>query len=90
MVPIDGFDVLRYLKGEVDESPRKAFFYVNDDAQLVALRFEDWKLVYMEQRAKTMALWAEPFVPLRVPKKPASFNLDRVMEQLSEGGISSH
>ncbi len=107
----------------------------------MAVRYEDWKVVFMEQRAKTLALWAEPFVPLRIPKifnlrrdpferadensntyydwlldhafilvpiqayvkqlmdtlvafpprqKPASFNLDRVMEELTIGGVSSH
>ncbi len=67
-VHLDGHNMLPYLAGEAKESPRKSFFYVNDDAQLVALRYEDWKVVFMEQRAKTMALWAEPFVELRVPK----------------------
>jgi arylsulfatase len=73
-VHIDGFNMLPYLTGAVKESPRESFFYVNDDAQLVALRYNDWKLVFMEQRAKTMALWQEPFVPLRTPK---IFNLRR-------------
>jgi arylsulfatase len=73
-VHIDGFNMLPYLMGEEKESPRKSFFYVDDDGQLVALRFNDWKLVFMEQRAKTLALWAEPFVPLRLPKM---FNLRR-------------
>ncbi len=50
------------------------FAYVNDDGALVALRAEDWKVVFQEQRAKTMQLWAEPFVELRVPK---IFNLRR-------------
>jgi arylsulfatase A-like enzyme len=140
-VHIDGHDMLPYLRGEVDESPREAFFYVSDDGELVALRYRDWKLVFMEQRAKTLALWAEPFVHLRVPKmfhlrrdpferadessntyydwlidhaflvvpaqayvsslldsfrrfpprqKPAAFNLDRVIEQLRDGGLASH
>ncbi len=73
-VHLDGFDVLSYLTGQDRRSPRKSFFYVDDDGQLVALRYEDWKIVFMEQRAKTLALWAEPFVPLRVPK---IFNLRR-------------
>ncbi len=73
-VCIDGFNMLPYLTGAVKESPRDSFFYVNDDAQLVALRFNDWKLVFMEQRAKRMALWQEPFVQLRFPK---IFNLRR-------------
>lgn len=73
-VHIDGENLLPYLLGEAGESPRKAFFYVNDDGALVALRVGDWKMVFMEQRAKTMQLWAEPFVTLRVPKL---FNLRR-------------
>jgi arylsulfatase len=73
-VHLDGYDLLPYLCDEADASPRNEFYYVNDDAQLVALRHGDWKIVFMEQRAKTMALWAEPFVPLRVPK---IFNLRR-------------
>ncbi len=134
-VHIDGFNMLSYFMGQEKESPRQSFFYIDDDGQLVALRYNDWKLVFMEQRAKTMALWAEPFVHLRIPKifnlrrdpferadensntyydwliehafllvpaqsfvteaiqtfkdypprqKPASFNLDRVMEQLQD------
>ena len=66
--------MLPYFAGETDESPRDRFFYVNDDAQLVALRFGDWKFVFLEQRAHQLALWAEPFVELRVPK---IFNLRR-------------
>ena len=48
--------MLPYLTGEKAESPRIEFFYVNDDGQLVALRYEDWKIVFMEQRAKTLQL----------------------------------
>ncbi len=73
-VHLDGYDMLPYLTGEESKSPRIEFYYVNDDGQLVALRYEDWKIVFMEQRAKTLQLWAEPFVPLRVPK---IFNLRR-------------
>lgn len=140
-VHLDGYDMRDYLSGRTDESPRREYFYVSDDGELVALRFDDWKLVFMEQRARTLALWAEPFVPLRVPKifhlrrdpferadensntyydwvldhaflvvpaqtyvnrmlqtlkqfpprqKPGSFNLDRVIQQLTEGGLSAH
>ena len=49
-------------------SPRKEFFYWNDDGSLVALRYDQWKIVFQEQRAHGFAVWAEPFVPLRVPK----------------------
>ncbi len=73
-VHIDGINMLPYLTGEQKRSPRESFFYINDDGQLVAIRHDDWKLVFMEQRAKQLACWAEPFVPLRVPK---IFNLRR-------------
>ena len=65
---IDGFNLLPYLTGEEDVSPRNDFFYFSDDGDLVAFRFDNWKLVFMQQRARgTLALWAEPFVPPRVP-----------------------
>jgi arylsulfatase len=68
-VHIDGYNLLPYLTGEEDESPRKGFIYFSDDGDLVALRYDNWKLVFMEQRARgTLELWAEPFTPLRVPK----------------------
>jgi arylsulfatase A-like enzyme len=73
-VHIDGFDMLPYLMSETDESPRKYFYYMSDDAGLQALRYNDWKLVFMEQRARQLGVWVEPFVNLRIPKM---FNLRR-------------
>jgi arylsulfatase len=68
-VHIDGYDLLPYLTGEVDESPRKVFFYFSDDGDLLAIRFDNWKLVFMEQRMPgTLQIWSEPFVTLRIPK----------------------
>jgi arylsulfatase len=68
-VRIDGFNLLPYLTGEVDESPRTGFIYFSDDGDLVAARFDNWKMVFMEQRRMgTLELWAEPFTVLRVPK----------------------
>jgi len=68
-VHLDGFNLVPYLTGQVAKSPRESFFYVNDDQQLTALRYNNWKVVFMEQRVQgTMAIWAEPFVSLRVPK----------------------
>ena len=73
-VHIDGYNILPYLTGEMDESPRTFFYYTNDDGQVTAIRINDWKIVFMEQRAKGMMVWAEPFVSLRLPKL---FNLRR-------------
>ena len=68
-VHIDGYDLLPYLTGAEERGPRPGFIYFSDDGDLVALRFDNWKLVFMEQRAPgTLEVWAEPFVPLRVPK----------------------
>ena len=68
-VHVDGYNLLPYLTGEVEESPRKGLVYFSDDGDLLALRFDNWKVVFMEQRRQgTLELWAEPFVPLRVPK----------------------
>ena len=68
-VHIDGFNLLPYLTGEVDTSPRKGFVYFSDDGDVLALRFDNWKVVFMEQRCPgTLQIWAEPFVSLRVPK----------------------
>jgi arylsulfatase A-like enzyme len=71
---IDGFNMLPYLTGEVAESPRNNFFYISDDGDVMGIRMDDWKVVLLEQRAKTLMCWFEPFVPLRCPKL---FNLRR-------------
>jgi len=136
-VHLDGYNFLPYLTGEVEEGPRNEIFYFSDDGDLTALRYRDWKAIFMEQKAEgTFRVWMEPFVPLRVPlilnlrrdpyerapitsntyfdwmidrafllvpaqayvgefletfkkypprQKAASFSLDQVMEQLSEG-----
>ena len=73
-VHIDGYNILPYLTGETAKSPRDWFFYVDDDGQATGFRFGDWKIVLLEQRAKTLQVWAEPFVELRIPKL---FNLRR-------------
>jgi hypothetical protein len=59
--------MLPYLTGQAKESPRQSLFYFSDDGDVIAVRMGDWKLTLAEQRANTMALWAEPFVKLRVP-----------------------
>jgi len=68
-VHIDGFNLLPYLTGEVEHSPRQLFVYFSDDGDVLALRFDNWKVVFMEQRQQgTLQIWMEPFVALRVPK----------------------
>jgi arylsulfatase A-like enzyme len=67
-VHLDGYNMLPYLAGDVQESPRNFFFYFSDDGELLAIRMNDWKVVLMEQRAKQLMAWLEPFVPLRAPK----------------------
>jgi len=68
-VHLDGYNLLPYLTGETKKSPREEYFYFNDDAELVALRYDNWKMVFEEQRTEgTLRIWAEPFVTLRVPK----------------------
>jgi arylsulfatase len=66
-VHLDGYNVTNYLSGN-EASPRKEFFYFNDDGSLVGLRFNQWKLVFAEQRAHGLSVWQEPFVTLRLPK----------------------
>ena len=65
---LDGYDILPHLTGATAETPRKEFFYFSDDGQLVAMRRDQWKLVFAEQRARQLQVWTEPFVMLRAPK----------------------
>ncbi|HMR34454.1 MAG TPA: arylsulfatase [Geminicoccaceae bacterium] len=67
-VHLDGYNLLPYLKGEVSEAPRKEFLYWTDDGDLAALRYGQWKLQFLEQRAHSFEVWQEPFVRLRAPK----------------------
>ncbi len=74
-VHLDGYNILPMLIGKTDKSPRNEVFYFSDDGDLTALRYKDWKAVFMEQRVEgTLQAWAEPFVRLRVP---LLFNLRR-------------
>jgi arylsulfatase len=66
---IDGFDLTDYITGKTTESPRNVFFYFSDDGDVLAMRYDNWKMVFMEQRCRgTMQVWAEPFTKLRMPK----------------------
>jgi len=67
-VHLDGYNLIPHLTGKEKRSPRKGFIYFTDDGDVAALRYDNWKLMFMEQRAPgTLRIWAEPFVMLRVP-----------------------
>jgi arylsulfatase A-like enzyme len=68
-VHLDGYNFLPYLTGQESKGQRTEFFYFSDDGGLTGLRYDNWKFVFLEQRAPgTLAVWSEPFTPLRVPK----------------------
>ncbi len=67
-VHLDGYNFLPYLRGETTEPPRKEFFYFSDTGDLLNLRYNQYKIVFAEQRAHGFSVWEEPFVFLRVPK----------------------
>ncbi|EJA7338286.1 TPA: arylsulfatase [Vibrio parahaemolyticus] len=68
-VHLDGYNFLPYLTGKEEKAPREEIFYFTDDGDLSSIRYNNWKIVFLEQRAKgTLLVWAEPFTPLRVPK----------------------
>jgi arylsulfatase A-like enzyme len=70
-VHLDGYNLMPYLKGdsaEVNKWPRREMLYWTDGGQLAALRFDQWKLHFLEQRAESFDVWQDPFVPLRTPK----------------------
>jgi len=74
-VHLDGYNFLPFLTGQSEDGPREEIFYFTDDGDLSSLRYGDWKLVFLEQRATgTLQIWAEPFTELRLPK---IFNLRR-------------
>jgi arylsulfatase A-like enzyme len=66
-VHIDGYNMLPYITGQVKESPRKEFFYMSDDGEVMAVRMGDWKMVLGEQKANRVRVWMEPLDKLRVP-----------------------
>ncbi|HBH06011.1 MAG TPA: arylsulfatase [Flavobacteriales bacterium] len=71
---IDGRNQLNYLTGKSDNSARKGFVYVTDGGEICGLRYGDWKVNFLENRAEHLQIWLEPFVHLRAPYL---FNLRR-------------
>ncbi len=66
-VHLDGYNLLPLLTGQGGDWPRKGFFYWNDDGELVASRYNRWKMVFKEQQSRQFRVWMDPFVNLRVP-----------------------
>lgn len=68
-VHIDGYNLIPYLTGQDEKGPRPGVIYFSDDGDLVGLRYDNWKIVFAEQRKQgTLAVWTEPFTFLRIPK----------------------
>ncbi len=65
---LDGHNLVPFFRGETKESPRKDFIYWNDDGQLVAIRVNEWKSVFLEQTNKGIGVWQGQFTNLRIPK----------------------
>jgi arylsulfatase len=65
---LDGFSLVGHLtKGE--KSPRKGFIYFTDEGEVAALRMDNWKVVFMEQKCEgTLEIWGRPFTTGRIPK----------------------
>jgi arylsulfatase A-like enzyme len=66
-VHLDGYNLMPALKGEA-EWPRHEFLYWTDDGNLAALRYNQWKVHFLEQRGHGFDVWQEPFVELRLPR----------------------
>jgi len=67
-VHLDGYNFLPHLLGEEETGPRREIFYFGDGGELTALRYDDWKLIFLEQKEyATFRAWIEPWTELRVP-----------------------
>jgi arylsulfatase A-like enzyme len=85
-VHLDGYNFLPYLTGKEQKGPRQEFFYFSDDGDLTGLRYDNWKVVFAQQRAPgTMLVWGEPYVKTRIPWL---FNLR--MDPYEKGSITSN
>ena len=66
-VHLDGYDLGPALRGETKEWPRREFIYWTDDGQVAALRYDNWKITFLEQKGHGLRVWQEPFTTLRAP-----------------------
>jgi len=68
-VHLDGYNLKPYLSGETNTTERKDFIYFSDDASILALRWNNWKFLFLEQpKHGTYAVWLYPYIKLRIPK----------------------
>ncbi|MEI2296600.1 arylsulfatase [Ensifer sp. MJa1] len=67
-VHLDGYNMMPFFRGEVNDAPRREFLYWNDDGELVAVRMQDWKVVFKAQESTGIGVWRDPFTNLRAPK----------------------
>ena len=70
-VHLDGYNITDALAGK-SPVPRREFFYFNDDGSLVGLRYDQWKIVFAEQRAQGLDVWQDPFVRYASPSSSIS------------------
>ncbi len=84
---VDGYNMLPYLKGETKESPRKEFMYVTDTGEIAAIRYDDWKAVFLENRGRQLGVWQEPLAELRIP---LLFNLRRDPFEKSQNNSNTY
>ncbi len=67
-VHLDGYNFLPHLTGKEEKGPRHEIFYFADTGELTALRYGDWKMIFLEQKAfATLRAWMEPWTVLRLP-----------------------
>nr|WP_287412485.1 arylsulfatase [Pseudodesulfovibrio sp.] len=67
-VHLDGYNFLPYLTDQIETPPREEYFYFSDDGDLLGLRYDNWKIVFAQQRTPgTLKVWSEPFVNTRIP-----------------------
>ncbi|WNH53433.1 arylsulfatase [Stenotrophomonas oahuensis] len=67
-VHLDGYNLVPFLSGKAEESPRQGFIYWSDDGECMAVRLGRWKVVFSEQRSEGIHVWREPLSEMRIPK----------------------
>ena len=60
-VHLDGYDQRDLLAGKGPDK-RREFFYWTDDGNFAGLRYDQYKVVFMEQPAHGLEVWMQPFV----------------------------